>query len=375
MRVLFWLRLQKVNKRGQCAIMCRITAGGVRANDFSTGQFCNPKDWNQRSQGSKDRLQNSQLQEIKRSAEAYLLQAQLSGEEIDPRKIANLITGKVADHEDLLNLFDRYLEHQAEKKARTKKRYCQVKREVQAFLQMRGYGRISGEKFTMSMARELLDFFGSNGSRIHYTSRKVLLIRAVLQFGVQYGYIKTNPLFQFKGCHAPRKEIVALNQAQLKHLQKLAAGSDRIRRIADLFLFQCFTGLDYGCTQTFDPAEHLRRDPDGRIWLVKHRCKNGEKAFAPWLPEAEAILQRHGGRLPKISNQKYNRYLKELAQVSGLELHLTSHVGRKTFGMVMLNKGISIEAVSRMLGHRYITTTQRHYAQVLEERVRMEFKV
>jgi integrase len=165
---------------------------------------------------------------------------------------------------------------------------------------------------------------------------------------------------------------VALNQAQLKHLQKLAAGSDRIRRIADLFLFQCFTGLDYGCTQTFDPAQHLRQDPDGRIWLVKHRCKNGEKAFAPWLPEAEAILKRHGGQLPRISNQKYNRYLKELAQVSGLELHLTSHVGRKTFGMVMLNKGISIEAVSRMLGHRYITTTQRHYAQVLEERVRME---
>ncbi|MFN7302402.1 MAG: tyrosine-type recombinase/integrase [Bacteroidota bacterium] len=374
MRILFWIRKGRLNKRGQCPVMCRITLNGVRSTDFSTGVFTKPKDWNHLRQLSNDRFVNNTLLELKRSAEAFYLDAIMNGRDVHAQNIVDAITGKVSDEENLLKLFDRYLEHQAERKARTLKRYCQVKRELEAFLISKGTPALSGEKFTMSMAREITERFVERGCSNHHASRKLLVIRAVLQFGIQYGYIQNNPLFQWKGRHPPRKDIVALSQEQLQHLCKLAADSARIRRIADLFLFQCYTGLDYGCTQTFHPGEHLRRDPDGRVWLVKHRCKNGEKAFAPWLPEAAEILKRNGGQLPRISNQKYNAYLKELARIGGLDLRLTSHVGRKTFGMVMLNKGISIEAVSRMLGHRYITTTQRHYAQVLEDRVKLEYR-
>lgn len=374
MFILFWIRKNRPNKRGHCAIMCRITANGVRATDFSTGMYCSPKDWSAEKQLSKDRVLNARLLELRRSAEAFVFQAQAAGRMPDAEDIACALTGRVSDRENLIKIFHIYMEHHAEKKTRTLKRYSQVMRELEDFLKRKGMPAIAGGRFDLVMAREILEYFREIGSNYHNAHRKVLLIRAVLQFGVQYGYLESNPLFQWKGCHAPRKDIVALSQEQLQHLCKLAADSARIRRIADLFLFQCYTGLDYGCTQTFDPGEHLRRDPDGRVWLVKYRCKNGEKAFAPWLPEAAEILKRNGAQLPRISNQKYNAYLKELATIGGLDLRLTSHVGRKTFGMVMLNKGISIEAVSRMLGHRHITTTQRHYAQVLEDRVKLEYR-
>lgn len=49
-------------------------------------------------------------------------------------------------------------------------------------------------------------------------------------------------------------------------------------------------------------------------------------------------------------------------------LSLPFHVARHSFATLMLTKGISIESVSKMLGHTEIKTTQI-YAQILNEKV------
>ena len=72
---------------------------------------------------------------------------------------------------------------------------------------------------------------------------------------------------------------------------------------------------------------------------------------------------------PYLTNQKYNAYLKEIGDILGLDITLTTHIGRKTFGTIALNNGYSIESVSRMLGHTNIRTTQNHYAVLLRKKV------
>ena len=76
------------------------------------------------------------------------------------------------------------------------------------------------------------------------------------------------------------------------------------------------------------------------------------------------------GRLfPKISNQKLNSYLKEIADVCGIKKNLTFHIARHTFATtVTLSNGIPIETVSKLLGHSKISTTQI-YAKVIERKV------
>lgn len=74
-------------------------------------------------------------------------------------------------------------------------------------------------------------------------------------------------------------------------------------------------------------------------------------------------------KLPEISNQKYNSYLKEVGEIIGIKAKLTTHIGRKTFGTIALNSDYSIESVSKMLGHTNIKTTQGHYAVVLKKRI------
>jgi site-specific recombinase XerD len=64
-----------------------------------------------------------------------------------------------------------------------------------------------------------------------------------------------------------------------------------------------------------------------------------------------------------------NAYLKEIADVCGIEKLLTFHIARHTFATtVTLNNGVPIETVAKMMGHSSIKTTQI-YAKVLDHEI------
>ena len=76
-----------------------------------------------------------------------------------------------------------------------------------------------------------------------------------------------------------------------------------------------------------------------------------------------------GSILPILSNQKMNAYLKEIADVCGINKELTFHIARHTFATtVTLSNGVPIETVSKMLGHTNLKTTQ-HYAKILDKKI------
>ena len=75
-----------------------------------------------------------------------------------------------------------------------------------------------------------------------------------------------------------------------------------------------------------------------------------------------------------FSNQKYNAYLQEIADVSGINKNLTSHVGRRTFATtVALSNGVSIETISKILGHSTTKITHQ-YAVVTDLKVSQEME-
>ena len=70
-----------------------------------------------------------------------------------------------------------------------------------------------------------------------------------------------------------------------------------------------------------------------------------------------------------------NAYLKEIAELCGINKELTYHIVRHTFATtVTLSNGVSIESVSKMLGHKNIQTTQ-HYAKVLDRKVSDDMQI
>ncbi len=92
------------------------------------------------------------------------------------------------------------------------------------------------------------------------------------------------------------------------------------------------------------------------------------------------IIEKYKGRannnlvLPVCNIITYNDQLKEIAKLCGINKHITSHVARHTFATFALTKGVSIESVSKMLGHSNIKTTQI-YAKITNKKIGNEMNL
>lgn len=78
---------------------------------------------------------------------------------------------------------------------------------------------------------------------------------------------------------------------------------------------------------------------------------------------------------PRMSNPKFNAYLKEIATIVGIEFNLTHHIARKTFATtVLLYNKVPIEIVSKLLGHSKIQTTQDSYGEIIQKSISVELE-
>lgn len=131
----------------------------------------------------------------------------------------------------------------------------------------------------------------------------------------------------------------------------------------------CFTGLSYIDIKTLTP-EHFEKDNTGRIWIKKRRVKTGVLSRIPLLPIAKLILDKYKGGeklLPIQDPADINKYLKDIAILCGINKRICFHTSRHTFAStVTLANNISLEVVSKMLGHTNTRMTA-HYAKLIDK--------
>ena len=197
-----------------------------------------------------------------------------------------------------------------------------------------------------------------------------MLTRAVV-----VGKIDRNPYDRLKGefRRPAQKAVEYLTEEEVKaFVDYQPVGSRELEIAHDLFVVQLYTGLSYSDLMRFDFSAY--RLVDGAWIAVDSRVKTGVPFVGHLLPPVVAVLDKYGGMLPRMCNQRYNRCLKVLGPAVGIRLTLHSHLARHTFATMMLRAGAKIENVSRMLGHTNITQTQ-HYAKVLAQSVHEDFEL
>jgi site-specific recombinase XerD len=204
-------------------------------------------------------------------------------------------------------------------------------------------------------------------------------LRTILDKPVKDGVIRINP---FRSVSLTRKPVIRdyLTMDELRALQNLSGLSEAMERNRDLFLFACFTGLAYA--DIFDlGSHHIIIEPDGVKHIEFYRNKTGVISYIPLISAAEKILLKYSPgadcrdfqwKVP--SNQKLNAALKTIARLAGINKKLFMHLGRHTFATtVTLSQGVSIESVSKMLGHTSLKHTQL-YAKIVNNRVKKDME-
>lgn len=168
-----------------------------------------------------------------------------------------------------------------------------------------------------------------------------------------------------------------LTAGELQCIEEVKIDSLRFRTVKDLFVFSCYTGISYVDLMLLT-NESLIMGMDNMYWIATQRHKNGNQVNVPLLQKALNIIKTYQNDkrclvkntlFPRISNQKVNAYLKEIAVAAKIQKNLTFHMARHTFATtVTLTNGVPIETISKMLGHTKLTTTQI-YAKVIERKV------
>lgn len=185
-----------------------------------------------------------------------------------------------------------------------------------------------------------------------------------------FGFISRSPYVGFTTPHGKSERIAYLTDDERHAMEVVELTDSSLIHARDCFLFCCYTGLAYADASSLTRDNFL--DRDGSIYIISERTKNRSEIAIKVIDKARTLLERYDYKMPFVSNQKYNLYLKAVAKHAGITKRVTSHMARHTFATSALHNGIPIEVVSKMLSHADIGTTQL-YAKVLADDVMAAF--
>ena len=380
--ILFYIQRIRINKNGLCPLKCRITFYKKR-KEFSTGLFINPDYWNSKKQKANipndNNYLNNQLSLIKQKINQAFLFLEVNEFDFDVEDVYFKYKGKsTKKNKTILELFHEHnekIKNQIGKdySINTYKKYEYTNNHIKNF--MKEYYNKSDlllNKMTIKFLNDFILYLKTNRNQKQVTiNRTIRRVRTVVKLALSEGYINNDPFVQYKPKRVVKK-IVYLTTEELKSLEEYSFIQQRLQQVKDLFIFCCYTGLAYQEMSTFTDG-NLKKGFDGNLWIEMYRQKTKKTISVPLLPKAKAILDKYDNSLPTISNQKFNSYLKEIADIVGINKRLTHHIARKTFATtVLLSNGISMEVVSELLGHSNMNITQSHYGKIVKSKISEE---
>ncbi|MDV3724838.1 recombinase [Elizabethkingia anophelis] len=385
--VLFYAKKSKAKSNLQVPVYLRITVNGKRS-EFSTGKNVDLSKWNpeiSRIKGNSEEARtinkyfdvlSSKILEIERNLT-------LSGESFEATDVRNLLTGRQETERHLIPIFQDHNDRMKkligkEYAVATLKNFKTCLAHLKQFLwSFYKKSDINIKKIEPAFLNDF-DFFlrtvakCNNNSTVKHTKN----LAKILKICYQNTWIDKDLVVYYKGKF---NEVATnfLTKEEIKSIHDKDFAGQGLNLVRDIFIFSCYTGLAYIDIHNLTKS-HISTGIDGNLWIMTHRQKTHTASNIPLLPIAEEILRKYENHpltadserlLPMYTNQKVNEYLKTIAETCGITKKLTFHVARHTFATtVTLGNNVSMESVSKMLGHKSIKTTQ-HYAKILDKKV------
>lgn len=383
-KVSFYLRSNYQNRVGQHAIMVRIGIDGKWKTIGSSGIQILKEEWDSRNRRVTGRTQHAlEINQRLRLIECKLIDI-ASKQPISDNylnMVKDIYLGKSKVVTSFLQYFDKFLEDLKEQIGKGKTRvtyqkYLVTRNHFSDFLvENQGRKDIATEELDLTMINDFDIYLRTKLSMKQNSANKtVQFLKTVVLSMVRCGAIERDPFINYR-FHWKQVTRDFLSEEELKSIMEKKLENPALEAVRDIFIFSCFTGLAYIDTANLEATNIVTKN--GERWIVISRHKTGVSCNIPLLEVPQKILQKYEGKgkkgrlLPILSNQKMNAHLKEIADICGIKKNLTCHVARHTFATLMLNFGVSMESVSKMLGHTNIKTTMI-YARLSIERIGKE---
>ena len=386
-RILFYGRTNEQRKDGTMPLTARVTINGETVA-FNIKMSVPVAIWDGKSSRAKGRSPeatriNRYLESINSRLVSLYQNLTEAGEIVTPQILRDEFLGVGAKNTTLLTIFDEFNERQEsligiDITQSTFNKFDLTARRLEEFLRKKH----NREDIPIRQVDRtfVLDFEAflkvEHGLSLNSSEKLMRIFKRITTMCFRNGMMKRDPFCDVR-LKKEKKDRGYLTRHELELILNYKPTKKRLEKARDVFVFCCFTGFDYSTTASLTEQNLVLAD-DGSMWIETHRVKTGVASKVKLLDIPLSILKKYeptrinGYLLPVLSNAKYNLYLKEIAATLGIQKRVTSHLARHTFATtVTYANGVSIETISKMLGHTKLATTQI-YARIVDQTISRE---
>ncbi|HNW97982.1 MAG TPA: site-specific integrase [Bacteroidales bacterium] len=387
--ILFFVKRSRALKNGALPIYARITINGKRA-EFVIQKNVDECLWdNDKSCAKGNSKQSKEINDYLDYVKAKILFDKIYMEEHNEALTAFSLRDKYmgidSKSKTILEIFKEHNEKcknlmNIDFAPGTVERYNTCYKHIEDFIKLKFKREdLQLNEITPMFISDFEYYLKINRKCCHNTATKYIKnFKKIVRIALANGWMKTNPFSNIK-FHLDDVDLAYLTEEELNTMIKKEFKVDRLQQVKDVYLFCCFTGLAFIDVKnlTYEDIE----EKNGQLWIKKRRQKTKNWCNVPILAPAMDLMNKYknnpncknnGSVLPVLTNQKMNSYLKEIADICGINKHLSTHTARHTFATtVTLSNHISMEVVSKMLGHSSINMTKK-YARVVDDLIKTD---
>ncbi|WP_243348426.1 site-specific integrase [Parabacteroides sp. FAFU027] len=223
------------------------------------------------------------------------------------------------------------------------------------------------KSFIQGFADHLAKKLNGNTAYDYFSKFRGLMKRAMAE-----GILPGNILLDIQ---APEKQENIVTFLTTDEISKIG-NSALTPKVKAIFLFSCFTGLRYSDIKNLKWG-NITDDFRLSFSQQKTQTKNGKQTGVTYLPMNPQAIALLGERKPddyKVfdvpTQQACDKALKNIGTKLKLKKTLHFHIARHSFGVILLENGVDIYKVSKLLGHKSVQTTIKHYANITDKGAR-----
>lgn len=404
LKVSFYLKGDKKNQNGETAIYGKIYLGNAYST-FSTSKYIFQERWSKTNNlrnavrvDNEINLKNYLKSMVDGIENKYneLIRTYSNNVEITPLFLKNCCFNEKPEHKiTLLEIVANHIEYfkkQVNKGDRAQgslEKYERMNDVISEFLQLKyklkdiDFNKVN-RQFVYGLD-EYLRFERKHGSKTglanNTTVKYLRNISSMINHAITIGLVTNNP-FSIYEEKLKDVDTTFLTLEELRTIEAKVLSNRRLDVTRDIFLVSCYTS--YAPVDVMNlRQENYSLDEDLDSWLKTKRQKTKVKTNVLVIPPLKRIIDKYkddpecveeNRLVPNRSNSNMNAYLKEIADLCGIDKNLTWYVGRHTFATtVALANNIPMEVISQIMGHKRITQTQ-HYAKLMDGTVKKHMK-
>lgn len=206
-----------------------------------------------------------------------------------------------------------------------------------------------------------------DGAGLATNTRAVYIstLRYCINEAYREGLLQTNPIAGVRGAGYEETNRTYLTLDEVRRLADAPCENNVTKRA---FLFGCLTGLRNCDIRSLTWSDVTQQG--GYTRIIYKQAKTHGQEYLDISGEAASLMgERQRDDVPVFPLMHWSsvrRHLFSWAAAAGITKHVTFHASRHTFAVMMLELNTDIYTVSKLLGHRDVSTTQV-YAHVLDK--------